>query len=134
MAVGGHDHRVDVLLLEQLAEIGVAPGVGKILLGGAEVVGVDVAQGDDPAEPFGVPGVAPAHPPAANQREADLLARRGRLGRPRRHRMASFEEPGGQGCGRRCSRALQKTAAGEGGASAYHGIDSLKRGEQRSLA
>ena len=41
------DHRVEVLLVEQLAPVDVGLGLGELLGGLGQVVVVDVAQGDD---------------------------------------------------------------------------------------
>ena len=70
---------VDVLglLVEQLAEVLVAPGLGKGLEEPAARVVVDVAEGDDVRAVLGVGGdVAAAHAAGADPRDVDPLARR----------------------------------------------------------
>jgi hypothetical protein len=64
---GGADDHVEVLLLDELAEVGVGLGLGVLLLGLGEVLLIHVAHRQHAAETLGVLGVSPAHAAAADQ-------------------------------------------------------------------
>jgi hypothetical protein len=104
---------VDVvgLLVEHLAEILVAAGVGVIGEGLLAAFLVDVAQGDDVAlEPCKLGDLCPAHPAAADAREVELSAGR-RVPGPAERRARDDREAHGRRCCRRAAGG-QEVAAG----------------------
>jgi hypothetical protein len=94
MIRGGHDDAVKgvLLLLQHLPEIRVSPGLGKILGGRRQAIGVDITQRRKPRVQPGHGAQKPAAPSShPNEGEIELL-----IGRSPAHRVrpAQYQKPG----------------------------------------